>query len=33
MQLVAWVERLAVTLALYPDAGAKADDVVIPHQR
>jgi hypothetical protein len=33
MQLVGLVVGVAVTLALYPDAGAKADDVVIPHQR
>jgi glycerol uptake facilitator-like aquaporin len=32
MQLVGLVVGVAVTLALYPDAGAKADDVVVPHR-
>jgi glycerol uptake facilitator-like aquaporin len=31
MQLVGLIVGLAVTLALYPDAGTKADDVVVPH--
>ena len=32
MQLVGMVVGVAVTLALYPDAGVKADDVVVPHR-
>lgn len=31
MQLIGLIVGIALTLALYPDAGAKADDVVIPH--
>lgn len=31
VQLVGLVVGVAVTLALYPDAGARADDVVVPH--
>ena len=31
MQLIGLVVAVAVTLALYPDAGARADDVVVPH--
>lgn len=31
MQLVGLVVGVAVTLALYPDAGERADDVVLPH--
>ena len=31
-QLVGLVVGLAVTLALYPDAGTRADEVVVPHQ-
>jgi glycerol uptake facilitator-like aquaporin len=31
-QLIGLVIGLVVTLALYPDAGARADDVVVPHQ-
>jgi glycerol uptake facilitator-like aquaporin len=31
MQLIGLIVGLALTLALYPDAGTKADDVVIPH--
>ena len=30
-QIVGLVLGLAVTLALYPDAGTRADDVVVPH--
>jgi glycerol uptake facilitator-like aquaporin len=30
-QLVGLVIGVAVTLALYPDAGSRADDVVVPH--
>lgn len=33
MQLLGLVVAVALTLALYPDAGAKADDVVIPHEQ
>lgn len=32
MQLVGLIVGVTITLALYPDAGAKADDVVIPHR-
>jgi len=32
MELVGLVVGVAVTRALYPDAGASADDVVVPHQ-
>ena len=32
MQLVGLVVAVLVVLALYPDAGARADDVVIPHE-
>lgn len=31
MQLIGLIVGLALTLALYPDAGTKADDVVVPH--
>jgi glycerol uptake facilitator-like aquaporin len=31
VQLVGLVVAVAVTRALYPDAGARADDVVVPH--
>jgi glycerol uptake facilitator-like aquaporin len=31
MQLVGLIVGVGLTLALYPDAGAKADDVVVPH--
>ena len=31
MQLIGLIVGLAATLALYPDAGTKADDVVLPH--
>ena len=31
-QVVGLVIGLAVTLALYPDAGTRADDVVVPHR-
>jgi len=31
MQLIGLIVGLAMTLALYPDAGTKADDVVVPH--
>ncbi|GAB3197508.1 MIP/aquaporin family protein [Nocardioides hungaricus] len=31
MQLVGLVVGVGLTLALYPDAGTKADDVVVPH--
>lgn len=31
MQLVGLVVGAAVTLALYPDVGSRADDVVVPH--
>jgi glycerol uptake facilitator-like aquaporin len=31
MQLVGLIVGLGLTLALYPDAGSKADDVVVPH--
>lgn len=31
MQLIGLIVGLALTLVLYPDAGRKADDVVIPH--
>jgi len=31
MQLIGLIVGIALTLALYPDAGANADDVVIPH--
>lgn len=31
MQLVGLIVGIALTLALYPDAGTKADDVVLPH--
>lgn len=33
MQLVGLMLGVAVTLALYPDAGERADDVVVPHRR
>ncbi|HWJ10105.1 MAG TPA: MIP/aquaporin family protein [Nocardioides sp.] len=33
MQLVGLVVGLGLTLALYPDAGEDADDVVVPHGR
>lgn len=32
MQLIGLVVGVAITLVLYPDAGTKADDVVIPHR-
>ncbi|GAA3549263.1 aquaporin [Nocardioides daeguensis] len=31
MQVVGLLLGIALTLALYPDAGARADDVVVPH--
>lgn len=31
MQLVGLIVGVGLTLALYPDAGSKADDVVVPH--
>ena len=31
MQLIGLIVGIGLTLALYPDAGAKADDVVLPH--
>lgn len=31
MQLIGLVVGVAATLVLYPDAGAKSDDVVVPH--
>ena len=31
MQLIGLIVGVAIILALYPDAGTKADDVVIPH--
>lgn len=31
MQLLGLIVGVGLTLALYPDAGAKADDVVVPH--
>jgi glycerol uptake facilitator-like aquaporin len=31
MQLVGLVVGVAITLAVYPDAGTKADDVIVPH--
>ena len=31
MQLVGLIVGVGLTLALYPDAGTKADDVVVPH--
>ncbi len=31
MQLIGLIVGLAITLALYPDAGTRADDVVVPH--
>jgi glycerol uptake facilitator-like aquaporin len=31
MQLIGLIVGVAVTLVLYPDAGTKADDVVVPH--
>jgi glycerol uptake facilitator-like aquaporin len=31
MQLVGLVVGVGITLAVYPDAGTKADDVVVPH--
>jgi hypothetical protein len=31
-QVVGLVVGLVVTLALYPDAGTRADDVVVPHE-
>lgn len=31
MQLIGLAVAVGLTLALYPDAGAKADDVVVPH--
>lgn len=31
MQLIGLIVGVAITLALYPDAGTKADDVVVPH--
>jgi glycerol uptake facilitator-like aquaporin len=33
MQLVGLVVGVGLTVALYPDAGAKAGDVVVPHDR
>ena len=33
MQLIGLVVGVAIILALYPDAGAKADDVVVPHRQ
>jgi glycerol uptake facilitator-like aquaporin len=33
MQLVGLVVGLAITLTLYPDAGEKAEDVVVPHRQ
>lgn len=33
MQVVGLVVGIALTLALYPDAGEHADDVVVPHSR
>jgi len=32
MQVVGLVVAIGIVLVLYPDAGAKADDVVIPHE-
>ena len=32
MQLLGLIVGVAITLALYPDAGTRADDVVIPHR-
>jgi len=32
MQLIGLIVGVAIILALYPDAGAKANDVVIPHR-
>ena len=32
MQLVGLGVGVAIILALYPDAGTKADDVVVPHR-
>ena len=32
MQVIGLVVGVAIVLALYPDAGTKADDVVIPHR-
>jgi glycerol uptake facilitator-like aquaporin len=32
MQLIGLIVGVGLTLALHPDAGAKADDVVVPHQ-
>lgn len=31
MQLIGLIVGVVITLALYPDAGSKADDVVVPH--
>ena len=33
MQLIGLVVGVAITLGLYPDAGTKADDVVVPHRQ
>jgi glycerol uptake facilitator-like aquaporin len=33
MQLIGLVVGVAITLALYPDAGTKAADVVVPHRQ
>jgi glycerol uptake facilitator-like aquaporin len=33
MQLIGLIVGVAITLALYPDAGTRADDVVVPHRQ
>ena len=33
MQLIGMGVGVAITLVLYPDAGTKADDVVLPHRQ
>ncbi len=32
MQVIGLIVGVAITLALYPDAGSKADDVVVPQR-